>query len=62
MERKQVDAILSDYDGTLCRTTSVRDDNKYNVAGTIPQGLEQILFRLSESIPVILCHLNMSLS
>jgi hypothetical protein len=43
MERKQVNAILSDYDGTLCPTTSVRDDNRYNVAGTIPQGLEQIL-------------------
>jgi HAD superfamily hydrolase (TIGR01484 family) len=52
MERKQVNAILSDYDGTLCPTTSVRDDNRCNVAGTIPQGLEQILFRISEHIPV----------
>jgi HAD superfamily hydrolase (TIGR01484 family) len=52
MERKQVDAILSDYDGTLCPTTSVRDDNRYGVGGTIPHGLEQILFRISEHIPV----------
>jgi hypothetical protein len=52
MERKQVDAILSDYDGTLCTTTSIRDDNKNGVAGTIPQGLEQILFRISEHIPL----------
>jgi HAD superfamily hydrolase (TIGR01484 family) len=52
MERKQVDAILSDYDGTLCPTTSVRDDNRYGVGGTIPTGLEQILFRISEHIPL----------
>jgi HAD superfamily hydrolase (TIGR01484 family) len=52
MERKQVDAILSDYDGTLCPTNSVRDDNGYGVGGTIPLGLEQILFRISEHIPV----------
>jgi hypothetical protein len=35
---------------TLCPTTSVRDENSYGV-GTIPQGLEQILFRISEHIP-----------
>jgi trehalose-6-phosphatase len=52
MEKRQVDAILSDYDGTLCPTTSVRDDNRYGVGGTIPTGLEQILFRISEQIPV----------
>jgi hydroxymethylpyrimidine pyrophosphatase-like HAD family hydrolase len=52
MERNHIDAILSDYDGTLCPTTSVRDDNRYSVGGTIPQGLEQILFRISKRIPV----------
>jgi hypothetical protein len=52
MEGKRIDAILSDYDGTLCPTTSVSDDNSYGVEGTIPQGLEQILFRISEHIPV----------
>jgi HAD superfamily hydrolase (TIGR01484 family) len=52
MERKQVDAILSDYDGTLCPTTSVRDDKRYGAGGTIPTGLEQILFRISEHIPL----------
>jgi HAD superfamily hydrolase (TIGR01484 family) len=51
MGARQVDAILSDYDGTLCPTTSVRDENSYGI-GTIPQGLEQILFRISEHIPV----------
>jgi trehalose-6-phosphatase len=45
MERKHVNVILSDYDGTLCPTTSVR-------SGTIPQGLEQILFRISEHKPI----------
>jgi hypothetical protein len=47
MERKQVKGILSDYDGTLCPTTSVRNDNRFGIGGTIPQGLEQILFHLS---------------
>ena len=51
MEGKYVNAILSDYDGTLCPTTSVRGGNGYDV-GTIPQGLEQILFRISDRIPV----------
>jgi HAD superfamily hydrolase (TIGR01484 family) len=51
MEGKKVNAILSDYDGTLCPTTSVRNKNSYGV-GTIPQGLEQILFRISEHIPI----------
>ena len=52
MERKQVKGILSDYDGTLCPTTSVRNDNRFGIGGTIPQGLEQILFHLSNWIPV----------
>jgi HAD superfamily hydrolase (TIGR01484 family) len=51
MERKQVDAILSDYDGTLCPTAVVRD-NISNGVGKIPQQLEQILFRISNRIPV----------
>src|SRR5919108_423960 len=51
MERKQVNAILSDYDGTLCPTTAIRDDSS-NSEGTIPQELEQILFRISKYIPV----------
>jgi|SRR5215208_1560216 HAD superfamily hydrolase (TIGR01484 family) len=52
MKSRQINAILSDYDGTLCPTTSVRDDNSHGVEGTIPQGLEQILFRISKCIPV----------
>jgi hydroxymethylpyrimidine pyrophosphatase-like HAD family hydrolase len=51
MKRKQVNAILSDYDGTLCPTTAVRG-NTNNGIGKIPQELEQILFRLSDQIPV----------
>ncbi|HZA70950.1 MAG TPA: hypothetical protein VE548_14735 [Nitrososphaeraceae archaeon] len=51
MEGKKVDAILSDYDGTLYPTTSLRDKNSYGV-GTIPQGLEQELFRISEHMPI----------
>jgi HAD superfamily hydrolase (TIGR01484 family) len=51
MKRKHVNAILSDYDGTLCPTTAVRGNNG-NGIGKIPQGLEQILFRISDRIPV----------
>jgi HAD superfamily hydrolase (TIGR01484 family) len=51
MEGMRIDAILSDYDGTLCPTTSVRGGKSYDV-GTIPQGLEQLLFHISEHIPV----------
>lgn len=51
MERKRVNAILSDYDGTLCPTIAVRGDVR-NDTGKIPHGLEQILNRLSELIPL----------
>jgi|SRR5215204_1261298 HAD superfamily hydrolase (TIGR01484 family) len=53
MEGKHVDAILSDYDGTLCPTTSVRGGRSIDIdVGTIPQGLEQILFQISDCIPI----------
>jgi HAD superfamily hydrolase (TIGR01484 family) len=51
MERVQVGTIFSDYDGTLCPTTLVRGGNSYGV-GTIPHGLEQILFRISDHLPI----------
>jgi hypothetical protein len=51
MEGKQVGAILSDYDGTLCPTTSVRGENSYDV-GTILKELEQVLFGISDHIPI----------
>jgi hydroxymethylpyrimidine pyrophosphatase-like HAD family hydrolase len=51
MERKQIDILLSDYDGTLCPTTSVRGDG-CNSWGVIPSELEQLLDRISERIPV----------
>jgi trehalose-6-phosphatase len=43
----QIDAILSDYDGTLCPTTSI--NSKENA---IPKEIENILWHISEIIPV----------
>ena len=43
----KIAAILSDYDGTLCPTDSVKSE-----AGTIPEELEQILWAISRQIPV----------
>jgi HAD superfamily hydrolase (TIGR01484 family) len=51
MRRKQVNVILSDYDGTLCPTTAIRG-NISNTIGKIPHELEKILFHLSGRIPV----------
>jgi hypothetical protein len=51
MERKQINTILTDYDGTLCPTTAVIGDISSGI-GKIPQGLEQILFRISKDIPI----------
>ena len=50
MERKPVSALLSDYDGTLCPTDSVRGDD--SVGGNIPKELEQLLFCISKRIPM----------
>jgi HAD superfamily hydrolase (TIGR01484 family) len=50
MERMHVNALLSDYDGTLYPTASVRGDS--SVGGTIPQELEQLLFCISKRIPI----------
>ena len=50
-ETKQITAFLSDYDGTLCPTTSIRG-NLSDGGGIIPQDLEKILFRISERIPI----------
>jgi hydroxymethylpyrimidine pyrophosphatase-like HAD family hydrolase len=43
----QISAILSDYDGTLCPTASIR--NKENI---IPEELENTLWDISEKIPI----------
>jgi hydroxymethylpyrimidine pyrophosphatase-like HAD family hydrolase len=43
----QISAILSDYDGTLCPTTSIRSEENI-----IPEELENILWDISEKIPV----------
>jgi HAD superfamily hydrolase (TIGR01484 family) len=45
--QNQITAILSDYDGTLCPTNSVRNQD-----GTIPEELRQVLSDISEMIPV----------
>jgi hydroxymethylpyrimidine pyrophosphatase-like HAD family hydrolase len=51
MRRTRVNALLSDYDGTLCPTASVRADSNVG-GGTIPQELEQLLFCISKRIPI----------
>jgi HAD superfamily hydrolase (TIGR01484 family) len=51
MERKQVGVLLSDYDGTLCPTTSVSENGSGSV-GMIPNELKQALVRISKRIPV----------
>ena len=43
----QISTILSDYDGTLCPTTSIRSEENI-----IPKELENILWGISEKIPV----------
>ena len=43
----QITAILSDYDGTLCPTSSIRSQTS-----TIPEGLDDILWRISSKIPI----------
>jgi hypothetical protein len=43
----QISAILTDYDGTLCPTASIR--NKENI---IPEELENTLWDISEKIPI----------
>ena len=43
--------FYQDYDGTLCPTTAVRG-NISNGIGKIPKELEQILFCISDQIPV----------
>ena len=51
MRRTRVNVLLSDYDGTLCPTASVRGDSNVG-GGTIPQELEQLLFCISKRIPI----------
>jgi HAD superfamily hydrolase (TIGR01484 family) len=45
--KMQVTTILSDYDGTLCPTSSLRSQNS-----TIPDELEDTLWSISSKIPV----------
>src|SRR5919197_6386533 len=43
----QISAILSDYHGTLCPTASIKSEEN-----TIPEELENILWDISEKIPI----------
>jgi HAD superfamily hydrolase (TIGR01484 family) len=45
----QINAILSDYDGTLCPTASI---NNQEGADIIPETLDDILWSISEKIPI----------
>ena len=47
----KIDAILSDYDGTLCPTSSISQDNS-NSSSRIPERLETMLWNISEKIDV----------
>ncbi|MGB7557919.1 MAG: HAD hydrolase family protein [Nitrososphaeraceae archaeon] len=49
MERRQIDVFLSDYDGTLCPTTSVRGDSGQS---KISNELKELLFCISRLIPL----------
>ena len=49
----RIDAILSDYDGTLCSTASLKSQDKNNSTSRIPTKLEKILrdiFELKDTL------------
>jgi hypothetical protein len=46
----KIDAILSDYDGTLCPTSSISQDNSNS--SIIPKRLETIIWNISEKIDI----------
>ncbi len=46
----KIDAILSDYDGTLCPTSSITQDNSNS--SIIPERLETIIWNISEKIDI----------
>jgi hydroxymethylpyrimidine pyrophosphatase-like HAD family hydrolase len=48
----RIDAILSDYDGTLCPTSSLRSQDNSNTSSRIRERLEKILWNISEKIDV----------
>jgi HAD superfamily hydrolase (TIGR01484 family) len=58
LRKMQISAILSDYDGTLCPTSSIRNRNGdslskcNNSSNKIPEELEKGLFKISKRIPV----------
>src|SRR4051812_35862447 len=48
----RIGAILSDYDGTLCPTASLKSQDNNNSSFIIPKKLEKILWNISEKIDV----------
>jgi hypothetical protein len=48
----RIDAILSDYDGTLCPTSSLRSQDNSNTSSRIRERLETMLWNISEKIDV----------
>jgi|SRR5215208_456440 len=48
----RIGAILSDYDGTLCATVSLKSQDNDSSSSIIPDRLEKILWDISEKIPV----------
>ena len=44
----RIDAILSDYDGTLCSTASLKSQDKNNSSSRIPTKLEKIFWDIFE--------------
>jgi|SRR5215469_3491739 len=47
MQGARITAILSDYDGTLCPTNYIRNQD-----GTMPEELGQVLWDISKIIPI----------
>lgn len=44
--------IISDFDGTLCPTSSIKQNNNNNTSSLIPRNLEEILHKVSATIPI----------
>jgi trehalose-6-phosphatase len=56
LRKLRISAILSDYDGTLCPTTSNRKhrngSGRFSNSGKIPEDLEKTLLKVSKRIPI----------
>ena len=50
----RISALMSDFDGTLCPTSSVKSDPFQKCIARIPQELEMTLVNISQLIPVLI--------